>query len=192
MFSTFAATPDPSALDDGSYLFDQSNEDLLSLPLSNDSVHMKGNIAPISGLSNLEYGRDSASSSVHYGDFHDTSELSTGQLSSREDREGSTPSAFVNGYGSNYTPSPLQYPFTPSSTNGGFAKNAGNKLSSNLNGAHLYQVAKAPVNSREDHQTALRHPTNDQYIHVRNLTKYKPRFAIFSNSRARPITTKTS
>jgi monoamine oxidase len=158
MFSTFAATTDPSALDDGSYMFDQSNEDFLSLPLSNDSIHLKDSIAPISGLSNLEYGRDSASSSVHYGDSHDTSELSTGQLSSREEREGSTPSAFVHGYGSNYTPSPLQYPFTLSSTTGDFANNDGNKLSSNLNGAHLYQVAKAPVSSREDHQLAPKYP----------------------------------
>ncbi|KAF1912410.1 flavin-containing amine oxidoreductase-domain containing protein [Ampelomyces quisqualis] len=150
MFSTFAATTDPSALDDGSYLFNRSNEDLLSLPLSNDSIHLKGSIAPISGLSNLEYGRHSASSSVHYGDSHDTSELSTGQLSSREDREGSTPGTLVHGYGSNYTPSPLQYPFTPSSITRGFSKNIPNK-STNLDGTHLYQVAKAPVTSLEDH-----------------------------------------
>jgi len=58
MFSTFAATTDPGALDDGSYLFDQSNNDLLSLPLSNDSIHLKGSIAPMSGLSNLEFGRE--------------------------------------------------------------------------------------------------------------------------------------
>jgi monoamine oxidase len=105
-----APTADPTALDDGSYLFDQNHDDILSLPMSNDSIHLKGGITPIPGFSNLGYGRESSASSVHYGDLHDTSDFST----SRE-REGSTPGAFINGYGANYTPSPLQHPFTPNS-----------------------------------------------------------------------------
>jgi monoamine oxidase len=160
MFSTFAATADPSALDDGSYLFDQSNDDLLSLPLSHDSIHLKGSIAPIAGLSNLEYGRESAPSSVHYGDSHDTSELSTGHLSGREEREGSTPGAFINGYGSNYTPSPLQHPFTPSSTVGCGAKNPRNKSSSQPNGKGVVKVAKSTAISQEEHQPILKQPRN--------------------------------
>jgi monoamine oxidase len=158
MFSTFAATADPSTLDDGSYLFDQSNDDLLSLPLSNDSIHLKGSIAPISGLGNLEYGRESASSSVHYGDSHDTSELSTGHLSGREEREGSTPGAFINGYGPNYTPSPLQYPFTPSSNKGDSTNNIRNKSNSHVNGAHLHKVARGPVVSSGEHPPKLKQP----------------------------------
>lgn len=106
MFSTFAAANDPTALEDGSYLFDQSNNDLLSLPMSSDSVHIKSGIMPMTGLS-MEYGKESAPSSVHYGDSHDTSELSTGHLSGRDERDGSTPGAFINGYGRNFTPSPL-------------------------------------------------------------------------------------
>jgi monoamine oxidase len=156
MFSTFASTTDPSALDDGSYLFDQSNNDLLSLPLSNDSIHLKGSIAPISGLSNLEYGRESTSSSVHYGDSHDISELSNGHLSGREEGEGSTPGAFTNGYGSHYTPSPLQYPFTPSSNTGSGASKSRNQKNSDMNGSHLHQVTQKPVTSHEQHSSTLK------------------------------------
>jgi monoamine oxidase len=155
MFSTFASTTDPSALDDGSYLFDQSNSDLLSLPLSNDSIHLKGSIAPISGLSNLEYGRESTSSSVHYGDALDTSEPSNGHMSSRDEGEGSTPGAFVNGYGSNYTPSPLQYPFTPSSNTGNGASKSRSKPNSNLNANHLHKVASDLVTSNEQPSSTL-------------------------------------
>lgn len=149
MFSTFASTTDPSALDDGSYLFDQSNNDLLSLPLSNDSIHLKGSIAPISGLSNLEYGRESTSSSVPYGDSLDTSEPSNGHLSSREEGEGSTPGVFMNGYGSNYTPSPLQHPFTPSSNTGNGASTSRTNTTSNLNGSQIHKVASEHVTSNE-------------------------------------------
>jgi monoamine oxidase len=152
MFSTLASTNDPSALDDGSYLFDQSNDDLLSLPLSNDSIHLKGSIAPMSGLSNLEYGRESATSSVHYGDSHDTSEPSTDHLSSREEREDSTPSAFVNGYGSRYTPSPLQNPFTLYPSTGTSMEGSGLKTSLHSNGNSILKVASEPINSREEHQ----------------------------------------
>jgi monoamine oxidase len=129
MFS-LASTADPTALDDGSYLFDQTHEDLLSMPMSNDSIHLRGGIAPIPGFSNLGYGRESSASSVHYGDSHDTSELSTSH-----EREGSTPGTFINGYGANYTPSPLQHPFTPNSTNNGMT-NGQNKQTSHLNGSN--------------------------------------------------------
>jgi hypothetical protein len=161
MFSTFAATADPSTLDDGSYLFDQSNDDLLSLPLSNDSIHLKGSIAPMSGLSNLDYGRDSASSSVHYGDSHDTSEPSTGHLSGREEREGSTPGAFINGYGSNYTPSPLQYPFTPSSNAGSGPNHMLNKSSLHVNGTQVHEIAKGPVTSQDEHRSIHNRPQDN-------------------------------
>jgi len=158
MFSTLASTTDPSALDDGTYLFDQSNDDLLSLPLSNDSIHLKGNIAPISGLSNLGYGRESAASSVHYGDSHDTSELSAGQTSGREEREGSTPGAFMNGYGSNYTPSPLQYPITPHPTSGTGLNGFHIKGDPNTNGNILHKVTNELVNSHGEYQPILKEP----------------------------------
>jgi hypothetical protein len=154
MFSTLASTNDPNALDDGSYLFDQSNDDLLSLPLSNDSIHLKGSIAPIAGLGNLEYGRDSAASSVHYGDSHDTSEPSTDHMSGIEER-GRTRSPFANGYGSRYTPSPLQYPYTTHPTTTVGADHSSVKPSSNLDGDLVHRVANEPVNSREEHQPML-------------------------------------
>ncbi|KAF2132803.1 hypothetical protein P153DRAFT_393757 [Dothidotthia symphoricarpi CBS 119687] len=112
MYSAFASTTDTNTLDDSEYLFDQSNEDLLSLPMTHESIHLKGGIDPIPGLSNLGYGRESATSSVHYGDSNDTSELSTGHLSGKEERERSGSGALNNGYGSYYTPSPLQHPYT--------------------------------------------------------------------------------
>ncbi|KAF2831372.1 lysine-specific histone demethylase 1 [Ophiobolus disseminans] len=150
MFSTFASTTDPSALDDGTYLFDQSNDDLLSLPLSNDSIHLKGNIAPISGLSNLGYGRDSATSSVHFSDSHDTSEAIA------DLREGSTPGAGVNVYGSNYTPSPLQYPITPHPTTGINVNRFENKSRSHMNGDILHKVANELINSNQERQPMLK------------------------------------
>ncbi|KAH8732931.1 flavin-containing amine oxidoreductase-domain containing protein [Phaeosphaeriaceae sp. PMI808] len=158
MFSTFASTTDSSALDDGSYLFDQSNDDLLSMPLSNDSIHLKGSIAPISGLGNLEFGRESVSSSVHYGDSHDTSELSTGHISGREEREGSTPGPFIHGYGSNYTPSPLQYPFAPKASTSNGPTKSENKSRSDLNGRIVQKVANAPITSHERHPPTVQKP----------------------------------
>lgn len=158
MFSTFASTTDPSALDDGTYLFDQSNDDLLSVPLSNDSIHLKGGIVPISGLSHMGYGRESGSgsSSVHYGDSHDTSELSTGHLSSREDREGSTPGGFINGYSTNYSPSPLQYPITPQSNIGSSANGVYHQSGSLSKGNVVPKVANDPVTSREQIRSSLK------------------------------------
>lgn len=128
------STADPTALDDGTYLFDQTHDDLLSMPMSNDSIHLKGGITPIPGFSNLGYGRESSASSVHYGDSHDTSELGTSH-----EGEGSTPSAFVNGYGTNYTPSPLQKPFTPNSAINGMT-NTQNKQMSHLNDDNSHAI----------------------------------------------------
>ncbi|RYN65689.1 hypothetical protein AA0118_g3055 [Alternaria tenuissima] len=128
------STADPTALDDGTYLFDQTHDDLLSMPMSNDSIHLKGGIAPIPGFSNLGYGRESSASSVHYGDSHDTLELGTSH-----EGEGSTPSAFVNGYGTNYTPSPLQKPFTPNSAINGMT-NTQNKQMSHLNDDNSHAI----------------------------------------------------
>jgi monoamine oxidase len=128
MFS-IASAADPTALDDGSYLFDQNQDDLLSLPMSNDSIHLKGGVAPIPGFSNLGYGRESSASSVHYGDSVDTSEPSTSH-----EGEGSTPSTFANGYATNYTPSPLQHPFTPNSAINGMTNPQKKQTSHQNNG----------------------------------------------------------
>lgn len=114
MFSAFASTTDTNTLDDDTDMFDQSHNDFLSLPMSHESIHLKGGIAPMPGLSNIGYGRESATSSVHYGDANDTSEL--GHQSGRDEADGSTPEAFSNMYGLNLTPSPLPYSFTPHST----------------------------------------------------------------------------
>ncbi|KAL5121230.1 hypothetical protein ACEQ8H_000698 [Pleosporales sp. CAS-2024a] len=160
MFSTFASTDDPSALDDGSYMFDQSNNHLLSLPLSNDSMHLKGSIAPISGLSNLEYGRESTASSVHYGDSQDTSEPSNDHLSGREEGEGSTPGAFMSGYGTNYTPSPLQIPFTPSSSTGNGAIKLKSKTNKKMNSTVVHPVSTELVTSREQDASTLKRAKN--------------------------------
>ncbi|KAL6711977.1 hypothetical protein ACN47E_003020 [Coniothyrium glycines] len=112
MFSTLAPTPDPNALDDGSYLFGQSHDDLFTQPMSSDSIHLKGSIVPVAGLSNLGDGGDSTASSVHYGGLHDSSEPSNGHLSSRDEREDSTSSAFLTGYGTNQSSTPPLYPLT--------------------------------------------------------------------------------
>lgn len=144
MFSAFAST-DSSALDDGTCLFDQSNNDLLSLPLSNDSIHLKGNIAPIPGLSNMGYGRESPASSVHYGDSHDTSDMSADHASGRDERETSTSTAFVNGYAPRYTPSPLQYPITPHLAAGENVNGIQDKPKSYSNGNIVHKIADQSI-----------------------------------------------
>lgn len=114
MFSTFASATDTNTLDDDSDMFDQSQNDFLSLPMSHESIHLKGGIAPMPGLSNNGSGRESATSSVHYGDTIDTSE--TSHQSGRNGSSEPTPGAFANTYGFNLTPSPLPCPNTPHST----------------------------------------------------------------------------
>lgn len=167
MFSTFASTNDPGALDDGSYLFDQSHDDLLSLPMSNDSIHLKSDIVPITGLSDLDYGRESTTSSVHYGDTHDTSELSTSHLNGREEREDSTPGAFINGHGPTYHPSPLQLPFTPQSTIGNGANSIKTKAIVHMNEEPLHNAINGTVAPRATVQPSLKDPRGDLAFMVR-------------------------
>lgn len=137
MFSTFSALPDSNALDDDSYLFNQSHDDLMSLPMSHDSIHMKNGMGPID---DLVYGKDSTSSSLHYDNGHDTSDLSTGNFSGRDERDGSTPATFTNGHSSNYTPSPLQMPFTPQSAMGNGKSNTQLKIKLYTNNADYHQM----------------------------------------------------
>lgn len=139
MFSAFASTTDTDTLDDDS--------DMFSLPMSHESIQLKGGIGPMSGLSNIGYGRESATSSVHYGDSHDTSDISGGVQTGRDEREESTPGAFMNGYGLNLTPSPLPYLNTPHSTleNGSHGNNG---LKLQQNGDHIYK----PIDVSVTHQ----------------------------------------
>ena len=145
MFSAFASTTDTNPPDDDSDMFDQSHNDFLSLPMSHESIHMKGGIAPMSGLSHIDYGRESATSSVHYGDSNDTLEIN--HQSGRDEREDSTPGAFTSTYGLNLTPSPLPYPNTPYSTveNGAHSINGTN---SNRNDNAIFK----PVDDNVSHQ----------------------------------------
>lgn len=135
MFSAFASTTDTSSLDDDSDMFDQSHNDFMSLPISHESVHLKGGIASKPELSNIGYGRESATSSVHNGDINDTSELS--HQSGREEADDSTPGTFINPYGLNLTPSPLPYSNSPQSTVG--------NVSHGINGVNSNKVSNALV-----------------------------------------------
>ncbi|KAJ4355290.1 hypothetical protein N0V95_003045 [Ascochyta clinopodiicola] len=103
----------------------------------------------MSGLSNLGYGRESATSSVHYGDSHDTSDVNGGIQSGRDEGEDSTPGAFMNTYGLNLTPSPLPYPNTPHSTvdNGPIGINGG---SPKPNGDLFYKPVDVSVSHNRD------------------------------------------
>ncbi|PSN63477.1 hypothetical protein BS50DRAFT_114215 [Corynespora cassiicola Philippines] len=114
MYSSLAATTDTDALDESPFLFDQGHDDLLSMPMSHESVHLKGQGAdtvPLSGLSNF-FGQqysESTASSVQYGESHETSELSGGHMSGRDERDGSASSGYMHGYERNHAPSPLHY-----------------------------------------------------------------------------------
>lgn len=153
MFSAFASTTDTNTLDDDSDMFDQSHNDFLSLPMSHESIHLKGGITPMPGLSNMSYGRESATSSVHYGDANDTSEIS--HQSGRDEADDSTPGAFSNTYGLNFTPSPLPYPNTPHSTveNGSHGING---VCSNQTGSSISKVADGNVSHHPDGLSRLK------------------------------------
>ncbi|KAH7399395.1 flavin-containing amine oxidoreductase-domain containing protein [Pyrenochaeta sp. MPI-SDFR-AT-0127] len=122
--------------------------------MSNDSIHLKGDIVPITGLSNLDYGRESTTSSVHYGDAHDTSELSISHLNGRDERESSTPGAVFNGHGPTYHPSPLQLPFTPQSTIG----NGATSIKANKT-VHVKEDPSHNVANGSDAPHTINHPS---------------------------------
>lgn len=126
--------------------------------MSSDSVHLKDGINPISGLSNLGYDKESATSSIRNGDSHDTSEIGTGHLNGREDREGSTPGTFISGYGPNCTPSPLQYPFTPHPTTKNNQSVTQNMAHIHTNGETIEKVVNGPIDSYEDGDPILKAP----------------------------------
>ncbi|KAF2869343.1 flavin-containing amine oxidoreductase-domain containing protein [Massariosphaeria phaeospora] len=111
MFSTFAASPD-DALDQDTFLFEHAHNDLLSMPMSHESVHLKGQApgtVPITGLNSLIYGHYSESTTSS-SNAHDLSEPYGGYISGRDERDGSASSGHMNGYERSHAPSPLYYP----------------------------------------------------------------------------------
>ncbi|KAF2636695.1 lysine-specific histone demethylase 1 [Massarina eburnea CBS 473.64] len=109
MYSTLA-TIDADELYDSQYLFGGSHH-LLPIPMSHDSPNEKRQpspTAPISALNNLHYS-ESTPSSVHYGENHDMSELSTSHMSGRDERDGSTSSGYVNGQEGSHGSASMQY-----------------------------------------------------------------------------------
>jgi hypothetical protein len=154
MFADFEPSDVQNTLDDDTYMFDQSQDGLLSLPMSHESIHVKGGI-------NLGYGRESATSSVHYGDSHDTSELSNGHLSGRDEREDSAPGGLMNGHGPNCTPSPLQYPNIPHWTADGASdtnetKGVHNEMDTHMNGNAIQKPVAASVTHHAGSPTVLK------------------------------------
>lgn len=113
MYSTLATLADPDGLEGSQYLFGETHNDLLSIPMHQDEMHLKGEghpAVPNSGLQNLHY-TESTPSSVHYGDSHDLLESGGSHVSGREERDGSTSSGYMNGPESNHTARP--YPHAP-------------------------------------------------------------------------------
>ncbi|KAF2270711.1 lysine-specific histone demethylase 1 [Lojkania enalia] len=103
MYSTFASTTDADALEESPFLFDQAQDDLMSISGPHESPHLKPqayNTVPMSGLNHFSYGQynESTPSSIHLGDTCDLSD--------------SISSGYVNGYERSYAPSPLHYPHT--------------------------------------------------------------------------------
>lgn len=109
----------------------------------------------MSGLSNLGYGRESTTSSVHYGDSHDTSDVSGGIQTSGNDREDSTPGTFMNTYGLHLPPSPLPCPNTPHLTveNGSHGINGND---SKQNGNFIYKPVDISVSHQRDDLSKLK------------------------------------
>jgi monoamine oxidase len=116
MYSTLAGATDADALHEGAFLFGQTHDDLLTMPISHESPILKDKTphsVPISGLSNLMNGHysESTESSVHYGDTHDMSEASIGHTSGRDDQVRSYTNGFLSGQDhDSHAPSPLHFP----------------------------------------------------------------------------------
>ncbi|KAF2707507.1 hypothetical protein K504DRAFT_458006 [Pleomassaria siparia CBS 279.74] len=117
MYSTFTATADADAdaLDDSPYLFNQTHDALISMPMPHEGAHLKTAptaAVPMSGLNELTFNQysESTGSSTHPLDAHDLSEPSGSHLSGREDRDGSTSSGYMNMHERSHAPSPLYYP----------------------------------------------------------------------------------
>lgn len=140
MYSTLATTTDADALDESPFLFSQSHDDDLSMPMSYETAHLKASgsgMVPISGLSNLMYGQysESTPSSIHFGDTQDISEASGSHMSGREERDGSISSGYVNGQERSYAPSPLHYPHhSQNSRQNGLSKGGIHDISTTSNG----------------------------------------------------------
>lgn len=154
MFSAFASTTETNNIDDDSDMFDQTHNDFLSLPIPHESIHLKSGIAPMPVLGNIDYGRESATSSMHYGDNNDTSDIS--HQSAREEGEEFTPGAFVNTYGINLTPSPLRCPNTPRSTVENVAHNI-NGANALKNGNSVFKAVGENVIHHQEGLTQYNH-----------------------------------
>ncbi|KAF2682697.1 hypothetical protein K458DRAFT_390616 [Lentithecium fluviatile CBS 122367] len=112
MYSSLATIADPDGLDDSQYLFSANHDDLLSIPMSHDGMHLKeqsSSAVPMPGLQNLRY-TESTPSSVHYGETHDMLESGGSHMSGREERDSSASSGYVNGNEVGHASAPLIYP----------------------------------------------------------------------------------
>jgi monoamine oxidase len=111
MYSAFAAAADANAVDESSYLFGQSHDDIMSLPTSHESTLLKASVPtiPISGIDNLMYGHynESIPSSIHYTGINEVSEASGSHTSTRDGGDGSLYSGYETRHERSYTPSLL-------------------------------------------------------------------------------------
>jgi lysine-specific histone demethylase 1 len=164
MYSTLAATTDAEDALESRFLFGQSSDDPISMPVAHENFHLKASaspMVPISGLHTLMYRQysESAPSSTHYGDSHDISEVSGGHNSGREDHDGSISSGYVNGKERSHAPSPLHYPHpTKSAQRNGMSNGTSAGLFKNSKGDHAKFAATNGL--KPTSATPLQHPNN--------------------------------
>jgi hypothetical protein len=98
MYSSLATMTDADGLDDSHYLFGDSQNAILPMPLAHDGMRDETSTVIPAALDNLHY-TESTASSVHHGDTHDLSESSGSHMNGRDERDSSASSGYVNGHG---------------------------------------------------------------------------------------------
>jgi hypothetical protein len=173
MYSTFTTNADDAI--DSPYLFDQTHDVLLSMPMADESAHLKAHspsAVPISGLNGLTYGQysDSTPSSIHFVDTHDLTEQSGGHLSGREERDGSTSSGYVNGHERSHAVSPLYYPHPLQNHRSyGFVNGASYNPSSKSNSSN--SLSRATTGTTASGTTAVQYPSKLTLINNNPMTR---------------------
>lgn len=114
MYSSLATLTDADGLDDSHYLFGDTHDAMLPMPLAHDNMKSESStVGPT--IDNIHY-TESTPSSVHYGDAHDMSHLSGSYGDTKLEHSDAASGGYVNDQGFNGSHASalhLHYPHQP-------------------------------------------------------------------------------